>query len=123
MSAEEHWANVRAELHAKREALRAQGYVVCSHELYFPPGTKLGWKNTEKTLADYSDTQLEDELRQRRERRQQEVVESSEGPAALDPDISGTKPIPKRHHHGNLPGATVNSRPYPNQLAPRRRQK
>jgi hypothetical protein len=55
--------------------------------------------------------------------RQQEVVESPEGPAALDPDISGTKPIPKRHHHGNLPGATVNSRPYPNQLAPSRCQK
>jgi hypothetical protein len=36
---------------------------------------------------------------------------------------SVTKSIPKRHHHGNLPGATVNSRPYPNQLAPRQRQK
>jgi hypothetical protein len=42
--------------------------------------------------------------------RQQEVVEGLQGPAALEPDISGTKPIPKHHHHGNLPGATVNSR-------------
>ena len=55
--------------------------------------------------------------------RQQEVIEGPEGPAALDPDISGAKSIPKRHDHGNLPGATVNSRPYPDQLAPRRRQK
>ena len=55
--------------------------------------------------------------------RQQEVIEGPEGPAALDPDISGTESTPKRHHHGNLPGATVNSRPYPDQLAPRRRQK
>ena len=55
--------------------------------------------------------------------RQQEVVEGPKGSTALDPDISGTKPIPKRHHHSNLPGATVNNRPHPDQLAPHRRQK
>src|SRR5271165_6365201 len=62
-------------------------------------------------------------LSRERDGRQQEVIEGREGPAALDPDISGTESIPKRHDHGNLPGATVNSRPYPDQLAPRRRQK
>jgi hypothetical protein len=55
--------------------------------------------------------------------RQQEVVEGPEGPTALDPDISGTKPIPKRHHLSDLPSATVNNGPCPDQLAPRRRQK
>jgi hypothetical protein len=54
--------------------------------------------------------------------RQQEVVEGPESPTALDPDISGTKPIPKRHYYSDLPGATVNNRPWPDQLAPNRRQ-
>ena len=52
--------------------------------------------------------------------RQQEVVGGPESSTAFDPDISGTKPIPKRHHHSDLPGATVNNGPYPDQLAPHR---
>ena len=55
--------------------------------------------------------------------RQQKIVEGPKGPTTFDPDISGTKPIPKRHHHSDLPGAAVNNGPCPNQLAPRRRQK
>lgn len=69
------WGLVRAELHAKREALREKGYVVCSSQLYLPPGTKLGWAATQKSLADYSDAQIEDELRRRRQNREREIVE------------------------------------------------
>ena len=37
--------------------------------------------------------------------RQQEVVEGPEGPTALDRNISGTKPIPKRHHLTSVGGS------------------
>lgn len=54
------------ELHAKREALRAQGYVVCSSQMYFPKGTKLGWVGG---LAGYSDAELRAELEKRAKER------------------------------------------------------
>ena len=40
----QHWQRIRDDLEAKRQALRDQGYVVCSSQLYFEPGTKLGWR-------------------------------------------------------------------------------
>lgn len=56
-------AELRDKLHARREELRAQGYVVCSSELYFPPGTELGWHGG---LAGYPTAELEAELKRRK---------------------------------------------------------
>jgi hypothetical protein len=53
------------QLHRRREELRAQGYVVCSSQLYFPRGTKLGWTGG---LASYSTADLEAELKRRQAR-------------------------------------------------------
>lgn len=73
--AEPHWAAVRAKLEARRQELWDQGLVVCSTETYFPAGTKLGWKDQNKTLDDYSIAELEATLARRRKRHAQEAIE------------------------------------------------